>query len=169
MKAGLLLFAHGSRDARWAEPFEAVAARVRARAPALAVALAYLELMQPSIEEAATLLAGQGCTRVDVVPLFLGAGGHVRGDLPELLQRLRRAHAHVTWRLQPAIGAAPEVVAAMADAALRMAEGDAPAASAVRCENRGRSSRARCTASPAGEPSPHEPASVPLRPGGRAP
>ena len=127
MKPGLLLFAHGSRDARWADPFEAVAARVRAQAPAFAVALAYLELMSPSIDEAASLLVAQGCDRIDVVPLFLGAGGHVRGDLPELLQRLQRTHAAVTWRLQPAIGAAPEVVAAMAAAALRLTSGEPPA------------------------------------------
>ena len=29
MKRGLLLFAHGARDPRWALPFEDVAARVR--------------------------------------------------------------------------------------------------------------------------------------------
>jgi sirohydrochlorin cobaltochelatase len=125
---GLLLFAHGSRDARWAEPFEAVAAQVRARSPDVEVGLAYLELMAPSIEDAAALLVAGGCARVDIVPLFLGAGGHVRGDLPQLLQRLERAHAGVAWHLQPAIGAAPEVVAAMADAALRLACSDPPAA-----------------------------------------
>jgi sirohydrochlorin ferrochelatase len=31
---GLILFAHGARDPRWAEPFEAVAARMCARGPA---------------------------------------------------------------------------------------------------------------------------------------
>ena len=34
MPHGLILFAHGARDPRWAEPFEAVAARVRERAAA---------------------------------------------------------------------------------------------------------------------------------------
>ena len=69
----------------------------------------------------------QACTRIDVVPLFLGAGGHVRGDLPELLENVRRTHAGVVWRLQPPIGAASEVVAAMADAALRLTRSDPPA------------------------------------------
>jgi sirohydrochlorin ferrochelatase len=32
MTQGLILFAHGARDPRWAAPFEAVAARVRAPA-----------------------------------------------------------------------------------------------------------------------------------------
>jgi sirohydrochlorin cobaltochelatase len=30
-----------------------------------------------------------GCTRVDLLPLFLGSGGHVRKDLPRLLDELR--------------------------------------------------------------------------------
>ena len=29
----IVLFAHGARDPRWAEPFEAIAARIRAAAP----------------------------------------------------------------------------------------------------------------------------------------
>jgi sirohydrochlorin cobaltochelatase len=55
---------------------------------------------------------------VDVVPLFLGAGGHVRKDLPELLARLQAAHPDVEWRLCPAIGEVPSVIDAMAHAAL---------------------------------------------------
>ena len=105
-KRGLLLFAHGARDARWALPFEDVVARVRSAAPDVAVELAYLEFMQPGLLEAGARLAAAGCTRVDVVPLFLGAGGHVRKDVPDLFERLRQAHAGVAWRLQPAIGEA---------------------------------------------------------------
>ncbi len=118
MKRGLLLFAHGARDPRWALPFDDVARRIRAREPALAVELAFLEFMEPDLPSAGDQLAAQGCECVDVVPLFLGAGGHVRKDLPALLQTLGARHATVQWRLQPAIGEADSVVAAMADAAL---------------------------------------------------
>jgi sirohydrochlorin cobaltochelatase len=127
-KRGLLLFAHGARDARWALPFEDVIARVRSGAPDVAVELAYLEFMPPGLLEAGARLAAAGCTRVDVVPLFLGAGGHVRKDVPDLFERLRQAHAGVAWRLQPAIGEAEAVLQAMADVALaRLAAGDGAA------------------------------------------
>jgi sirohydrochlorin cobaltochelatase len=119
MKRGLLLFAHGARDPRWAEPFEAVAQRVRQRDPATTVQLAFLELMAPTLREAGELLVGAGCERVDVVPLFLGAGGHVRKDLPELLADLRAAHAGTAWHLHRAIGEVDGVIDAMADAALQ--------------------------------------------------
>ncbi len=126
MKPGLLLFAHGARDPNWARPFEDVARRLRAGRPALPVALAYLEFMAPDLIQAGALLAGQGCQRVDVVPLFLGAGGHVRRDLPALLARLSAEHAGVHWRLQPAIGEIDSVVQAMADAALAAVDAGAP-------------------------------------------
>jgi sirohydrochlorin cobaltochelatase len=115
---GLMLFAHGARDPQWAAPFEDVRRRVQARAPGVPVALAFLEFMAPGLLEAGEQLAQAGCTQVDVLPLFLGAGGHVRKDLPELLARLAELHPGVNWRLRPAIGEMGSVIQAMADAAL---------------------------------------------------
>ncbi|HEY9066939.1 MAG TPA: CbiX/SirB N-terminal domain-containing protein [Burkholderiaceae bacterium] len=121
MKRGVLLFAHGARDPRWAAPFEAVAARVRERDASLEVRLAYLELMAPSIADAGRDLALAGCDRVDIVPLFLGAGGHVRQDLPVLVRTLEEAHPLVQWRLHPAVGELEAVIAAMAESAYKLA------------------------------------------------
>ena len=119
MKRGLLLFAHGARDPNWALPFEAVVERIRAGAPEVAVALAYLDFMTPSIVEAGDSLAAAGCTRVEVVPLFLGAGGHVRKDLPLLVEHLRQAHPAVQWLLRRTVGEDEAVIAAMAQCALQ--------------------------------------------------
>ena len=118
MSKGLLLFAHGARDARWALPFEDVAQRIRSRAPELAVELSFLEFMAPTLREAGERLAAAGCTQVDVVPLFLGAGGHVRKDLPDLLADLARQYPATGWQLRPAIGEVDSVIEAMAIAAL---------------------------------------------------
>ena len=119
MKRGLLLFAHGARDPNWAQPFEAVVERIRGSAPEVAVALAYLDFMTPGIVDAGDSLAAAGCTRVDVVPLFLGAGGHVRKDLPLLVERLRQAHPAVQWLLRRTVGEDEAVIAAMAQCALQ--------------------------------------------------
>jgi sirohydrochlorin cobaltochelatase len=118
--SGLLLLAHGARDPAWARPFEAVAARCRAAATG-PVALAYLELMAPEPAQAAAALAAQGCARVAIVPLFLGAGGHVRRDLPALAARLAAAHPAVRWQLHPAVGETAALVEAMAAVALAAA------------------------------------------------
>ena len=126
MKRGLLLFAHGARDPRWAEPFEDVARRVRQREPAVAVQLAFLEFIAPSLREAGQALANSGCGRVDVVPLFLGAGGHVRKDLPALLAELAAAYPAVQWQLRRAIGECDSVIEAMARAAALCASESSP-------------------------------------------
>ena len=115
---GLILFAHGARDARWARPFEQVAARVRALQPGLAVSLAYLEFLTPDLDAAGQALVQAGCREVAVLPLFLGAGGHVRKDLPERLERLRQAHPTVQWTLRPAAGESPRLVEALAQIAI---------------------------------------------------
>ncbi len=119
--AGLLLFAHGARDPAWAEPFGAVLRHCRAaQRPA---ELAFLEFMAPNLLQAGDRLASAGCSAVDVVPLFLGAGGHVRKDIPLLLAQLAQRHPQVRWALRPAVGESAAVVQAMAEVALAAALG----------------------------------------------
>jgi sirohydrochlorin cobaltochelatase len=117
MSTGLLLFAHGARDPNWAAPFEAVARQLGSLRPDAPVALAFLEFMSPGMLQAGAALAAAGCEHIEVIPLFLGAGGHVRKDVPALLGALRAAHPAVRITLHPAIGEHPAVIAAMAAAA----------------------------------------------------
>jgi sirohydrochlorin cobaltochelatase len=118
MPNAILLFAHGARDPRWALPFEAVAARVREQAPGVQVRLSFLEFMTPNLTDAGAELAQTGCTHVAIVPLFLGSGGHVRKDLPVLIEQLAAAHPQIQWTLQPTVGETQAVIDAMAAAAL---------------------------------------------------
>ena len=111
---GLILFAHGARDPRWSAPFEAVAARVRSARPGCRLRLAFLEFMSPSLVEAAAALADEGCAQIDVLPLFLGTGGHLRKDLPLLMNTLRANHPGLPFSLHPAVGEDEAVTTAMA-------------------------------------------------------
>ena len=115
---GLLLFAHGARDERWAQPFNAVAARLHELDPSTPVALGFLEFMSPDLPTAGSSLVALGCSDIDIVPLFLGSGGHVRKDVPALLSLLQSRHPHLRLQLRTAIGERPEVIEAMARAAL---------------------------------------------------
>ena len=121
MNQAVILLAHGARDPSWATPFEAVVARVRERAPEAMVELAFLELMAPTLEQAAGTLVARGCTQLAVVPAFLGMGGHVRRDVPAQLDTLRQAHPAIVWMLHEALGETPHVIAALADATVALA------------------------------------------------
>lgn len=113
MPRAILLFGHGSRDPRWTAPFEAVRDAVARSLPDAAVRLAYLEHSPPDLDAAVAALAADGHRGVDLVPLFLGAGGHVRRDIPE--QALLASARHgVEVRVRPFIGEAPDVVEAIA-------------------------------------------------------
>ena len=117
---GLILFAHGARDPRWAAPFEAVARQIARQQPQVQLRLVYLELMSPSLAQAGAELCAAGCSQVDVLPMFLGTGGHLRKDLPPMIERLREMHPSVRWQLHDAVGEHPRVREAMAATALAL-------------------------------------------------
>ena len=118
MARGIVLFAHGSRDARWRAPVEAVAARIGALAPDLAVRCAYLEAATPDLAGAVDELAGAGVQAIDVLPIFLGVGKHLREDLPRLVDDMREARPQLVFRLRPAVGETPELIETLARIAL---------------------------------------------------
>jgi sirohydrochlorin cobaltochelatase len=118
---GVILFAHGSREAGWAAPFERIRARVAAAGRP--VVLAYLERMAPDLVDAAGALASAGCESAVVVPLFLGQGGHVREGLPKLVAAAANAHPTLALTLAEPIGEAASVQEAIAAAALAAACG----------------------------------------------
>ena len=113
MKLGIVLFAHGSKDPDWAQPFERIAASLATRAPATVVALAYLE-HGPSLNEALAALKAKGASSVRVVPVFLGQGGHIKNDLPRLVGQARAAHPGLDIALDRPVGEQPAVIEAIA-------------------------------------------------------
>lgn len=117
-RTGILLFAHGARDPEWALPLQRIAAHVSAASPGLPVRLAFLEFMAPSLDAAVDAMAGEGLARITLVPLFLAQGGHLKHDLPRMLDAIRARHPAVDIRVTPAIGDSPELTAAIAGWAL---------------------------------------------------
>lgn len=123
-RPGLLLLAHGSRDARHARAIAALTAAVREAESGVAVEVGFLGLCGPSVAEgygrlltagAATgtgrkahgghAAAGEPEREVRVVPLFLKAGYHVQHDVPEALAAARRAFpVRIGLSVAPALG-----------------------------------------------------------------
>ncbi|WP_144144971.1 sirohydrochlorin chelatase [Paraburkholderia sp. BCC1884] len=136
---GVVLFGHGARDVRWREPFERLAEKLRAARGAFAsggfdassggsgaspsgngpVVLAFLELMEPDLPTAVGVLASGGCDVVTVVPVFFGQGGHVRKDLPLIVDRCRGLYPSVEIRVASAVGEDEAVLDAVAVYCLR--------------------------------------------------
>lgn len=114
MKA-IILFGHGARDSRWREPFDCLAGLWRGQHSSTPVQLAFLEMMQPSLEEAVGSLASQGATQITIVPVFFGQGGHLRNDFPVLLKACQEKFPKISLSATPAVGEDPAVLQAIVD------------------------------------------------------
>jgi sirohydrochlorin cobaltochelatase len=117
-KHGLILYVHGARDRRWAEPFERLRERIAARAPQYIVTVAFLEHMAPDLASAAVQLAARGAIAVRIVPMFFGRGGHLRDDFPRQLEAARKAAPSLAFVVTQAAGESEQVQDALAECAL---------------------------------------------------
>jgi sirohydrochlorin cobaltochelatase len=117
----IVLVAHGSPDPDWRRPIDALAQRLRAHEPERAVQVAYLGFLEPSFDQAVARLLALGHRHVLVLAAFLSPGGkHIKEDVPRLVREQAEVHPELTLELRPgALGAEPEVVDALAQAAVR--------------------------------------------------
>ena len=112
-KSALLLFAHGSSDPGWAAPFVKLKAAIQARDKDRFVELAFLERMPPSFGEAVAILQQQGAVEITVAPIFLAIGGHMRKDLPALIEAAHQ-RTGIKFRVLPALGESGEMIESIA-------------------------------------------------------
>jgi sirohydrochlorin cobaltochelatase len=117
--SALILLAHGARDPRWTAPFVRILEQVTGAAPERSPMLAYLEFIAPDLAAAIEQQIASGHRSIRIVPLFLGQGGHVRADVPRLIEAARAAHPGVAIELARSAGEDDRVVEALAAFALQ--------------------------------------------------
>lgn len=115
MSSAIILFAHGARDARWAAPFKRLQQLIQSQQTQASVHLAFLELMTPDLPGVVSQLVAENCLDIRLVPVFLGQGGHVLRDLPQILQQLQAQYPQLRLQTLPAVGESEAVLMAIAD------------------------------------------------------
>lgn len=115
-KRAIVLFAHGARDPEWSRPFVRMKAELESLLPGEQVALAYLERTEPSLEACVEGLHAAGVRALRIVPVFLGSGGHLKSDLPKMVEALKARYPDLAVAVDAAIGEQPLVIAAIAKA-----------------------------------------------------
>jgi sirohydrochlorin ferrochelatase len=113
----LLAVAHGTNDPEGLETLEALLERVRFLRPGVETSLSFVSVARPRVAEQLIQLFAEGVTELVVLPLLLGAGYHVRHDIPEALRTAtRRAGGDAAKIYQAApLGPDPLLAAAMHD------------------------------------------------------
>lgn len=106
----LALIGHGSRKGSGNAEIHLLAARLPGR-----VTAGFIELAEPSAEEALDAAVASGAEEVVAVPAVLLAAAHAKNDVPMAVARARQRHPEVTFYTARPLGVHPGMVRALAD------------------------------------------------------
>jgi sirohydrochlorin ferrochelatase len=129
-RRSVLILGHGSRRPASNAQFEALVRRFRERRPDLEVGHAYIELCDPLLADGLATLARRS-DRVTVLPLFLFAAGHVKGDVPEAIEEASRAFPAVAFDVAAELGVDPAMISIALDRAGARVPARSPEAAAT--------------------------------------
>jgi sirohydrochlorin cobaltochelatase len=91
-RIGVMVCGHGSRDIEAITEFETVAAGIAKRLPQYPVASGFLEFAKPIIRDGLDKLRQQAADHILAVPGMLFAAGHVKNDIPSVLNTYAAQH-----------------------------------------------------------------------------
>lgn len=91
-RTGVMICGHGSRDPEACAQFARVAGKIAEKLPDWPVEMGYLEFARPVIREGLDRLRACGVDRVLAVPGMLFAAGHVKNDVPSVLNAYAAEH-----------------------------------------------------------------------------
>jgi sirohydrochlorin cobaltochelatase len=92
MTIGVMVCGHGSRDIAAIEEFEDLVRGLARRLPEYPLESGFLEFARPIIREGLDRLRGRGVDHVLAVPGMLFAAGHVKNDVPSVLNAYALEH-----------------------------------------------------------------------------
>lgn len=103
MKA-ILYIGHGTRSKQGAEEARSFVHRVMERIDIPIQELSFLELTEPSIAQGFTKCIEKGASEITVVPIFLLAAGHIKKDIPDTLDELKKQYPEVIVKVKDPFG-----------------------------------------------------------------
>jgi len=114
-KTGVIVLAHGSKRKSSNDGLFRVVDMLRAMRRWDVVEAAFLQFASPALGDVAQKLAEDGCARIVVIPLLLFTGQHVTSDIPEELDRVKKAHPKIRFIYANNIGPDPRIAQIAAD------------------------------------------------------
>ncbi|MGF1527868.1 MAG: sirohydrochlorin chelatase [Candidatus Competibacterales bacterium] len=113
-RCGVLICGHGSRSKAAVAEFTGLVTQLADHFPHWPVAHGYLEFATPVIREGLDTLRHQGVERILAVPGMLFAAGHVKNDIPAVLNTYKAQH-NIAIDFGRDLGVDPKMLKAAAD------------------------------------------------------
>ena len=106
----VLLIGHGTRRAAGVAEFRALADQVQQALPDRTCLAGFLELVEPDLPAALEQLRQQGFRRITALPALLLAAGHVKNDIPAILNAFQAEHPEVSITFGADLGIHPHLL-----------------------------------------------------------
>jgi sirohydrochlorin cobaltochelatase len=113
-RIGVMVCGHGSRDVAAVEEFQTLVRGLARRLPEHPLESGFLEFARPIIREGLDRLRGRGVDHVLAVPGMLFAAGHVKNDVPSVLNAYATEHG-IRIEFGRDLGIDPKLLAAARD------------------------------------------------------
>ena len=108
--AAILLIGHGTRRAAGVAEFHTLVTQLRQALPQRTLLAGFLELAEPPLTAALETLWRQGFHRITALPAFLMAAGHIKNDIPVILNTFQAEHAGLEIALGADLGVHPKLL-----------------------------------------------------------
>jgi sirohydrochlorin cobaltochelatase len=113
-RIGVMVCGHGSRDVAAVEEFHGLVRKLAERLPEHPLESGFLEFARPIIREGLDRLRRRGVDHVLAIPGMLFAAGHVKNDVPSVLNRYAAEHG-IRVDLGRDLGIDPKLLRAASD------------------------------------------------------
>ena len=94
-KIGVMLCGHGSRDDQAIQEFAHFVQEFAKIQPEYPISSGFLEFAQPVIRQGLEALKESGVNHIIALPIMLFAAGHVKNDIPSVLQEFAAQHPEI--------------------------------------------------------------------------
>jgi len=107
----VLVVGHGTRKPSGQQQLKELVEQMRRIEPSWRMEASFLELAEPTIEQAIEGLSAQGFRRILVVPILLFTAAHAKSDIPDAVSEFAAKHGITVVGQTPSLGTAREVIA----------------------------------------------------------
>ncbi|HRZ23710.1 MAG TPA: sirohydrochlorin chelatase [Candidatus Contendobacter sp.] len=106
----VLLIGHGTRRAAGVAEFRVLADQLQQALPDRTCLAGFLELVEPDLPAALEQLRQQGFRRITALPALLLAAGHVKNDIPAILNAFQIEHPEMSITFGADLGVHPNLL-----------------------------------------------------------